>query len=297
MPARAYRASGLSHPGAVSRLALTCLVAGLAAGLVEGFVSRWFSLLLVFPALLGVIVGATALRIVERMHIRAPLLAAIIAGSAGLLSQAAVIGAQYYHFRIEMRGQFGDNQAIAGMADRVVDAAIEQETGHSGFVGYLLIRARTGTQINRSGQSSGLTLSGPWFWGLFAVNFLIAGAIAAAMGQDRARHPYCEACQRWYDRTLNIATGSVEKSATAATLSALDRGAFAEVPGVLGKPHPAGASTLQLLRCSSCSGHEPQLTYVVVDGVGKKQKTKKPLTTMLRPEDAKSLLGALEKKS
>lgn len=297
MPARAYRASGLSHPGAVSRLALTCLVAGIAAGLVEGFVSRWLNLLLIFPALLGIIVGATALRIVERGHIRAPLLAAFIAGAAGLLSQAAVIGAQYYHFRIEMRGQFGDNQAIAGMADRVVDAAIEQQTGHGGFVGYLLVRARTGTQISRSGQSSGLTLSGPWFWGLFAMNFLIAGGIAAALAQDRARHPYCEACQRFYDRTDTVASGSVEKSAISATLSALDRGAFAEVPGALGKSHPAGASSLQLLRCSSCSGHEPQLTYVVVDGIGKKQKTKKPLVTMLRPEDAKSLLGAFEKRS
>lgn len=297
MPARAYRASGLSHPGAIYRLALICLVAGIAAGLVEGYISRWLNVLLVFPGLLGLVIGVTATQRVDRLHIRAPLLVAILAGSAGLVGQAAVVGTQYYQFRVEMRSQFGDNPGIANMADRVVDAAIEQETGHGGFAGYLLIRASSGTQIKRGGESSGLTLSGPWFWGLFGLNFLIAAGIAAQMGFSEARKPYCEACQNWYDRTDNIARGSVEKGAITATLSAIERGAFNEVPGLLGKSHPAGASTLQLLRCSKCSGHEPQLTYVVIDGIGKKQKTTKPLVTMLRPEDAKSLLSALEKKS
>jgi hypothetical protein len=279
-------------------LVLFCLIAAIASGLVEGVVSRYISLLLIFPMVLGLIIGAVAMRIIERSHIRAPLVAAVIAGSCGLFAQATLHGAQYYQFRVDLRGQFEQRPELAGMLDSVVDSAIEQETGHRGMVGYLMLRSKLGTELKRSGSSTaGPKLQGLAFWILFGLNFLIVIGIAAMMAADRARAVYCEGCQRWYDRTQPVARGSTEKSAVLATRQALERGDYSEVPKTLGDATQQATSVVQLLRCSNCTSHEPQLSYTVITGIGKKQNTKKILTTLLRPEEAKLLTGAFAKKS
>ena len=298
MPARPYRASGLSHPGGLSRLALFCLISAIAGGMVEGFVSRYISLLVVFPMLLGLVIGGVAMAIIGRSHIRAPLVAAFIAGSSGFVAQATLHGAQYYQFRIEERKVFEDNPKFASLIDNGVDEVLEYKTGHRGFVGYMLLRAQLGTQLKRSGSTTnGPTLQGPWFWGLFGFNFFVVIAIAAWMAADKARVPYCEGCQLWYDRIEPLGRGSTEKSAVSATLQALERGDFAEVPTSIGKGTPKAASAMQLLHCSNCTSHEPQLSYTVTTGIDKKPNTKKVLTTLLRPEDAKLLTSAFSKKS
>jgi hypothetical protein len=295
VPARAYSASGLSHPGALPRLISTCLIAAILGGVIEGIVSRWFSLLLLFPAFLGLIVGGTAIRVIEKAHVRAPLLAALIAGVAGLLGEATLQGVQYYQFRSGMLDEIASE--AGARADSVIDGELQQQTGHGGIVGYLLLRARVGTEVKKAGHSTGLKLAGTAFWVLFALNFSIVAGIAAAMAWDRARAPYCEGCQRWYDRTEDVASGAADKASVAATLQALTRGAYGDVPGVFGSAAADSGSLLRLLRCGSCNGHEPQLSYTVVTGIGKKPKTKKAFTTLLRPEDAKLLAGAFEKKS
>lgn len=294
MPARAYQASGLSASGAIFRLAVICLLAAVVGGAVEGLVSRWISLLLLFPLLLGGIVGFAASRVIGSSHMRAPWVAAVIAGVAGLIAQLAVHAAQYGEFRYELGQQLAAAQpgADASTVSSVVDQVLQQETGQSGFGGYLQFRAKLGTEIKKAGQSSGLKLEGIWFWILFAVNFLIAGGIAASAGYNRANAPYCEPCQRWYEQHQPVASGSADKSAVAGTLRALDSGVVTEVPAVFGAAQPEGVAVLELLRCAGCSEHEPQLSLTVITGLPKKQKSKIAYRSMLRPDEARSLVGA-----
>lgn len=294
MPARAYQASGLSAPGAIPRLAVVCLLAAAAGGVVEGLVSRWLSLLLLFPLLLGGIVGFAAGRVIGGSHVRAPWMAALVAGVAGLFAQLAVHAVQYVEFRYELGQELAAAQpGVDGAgAGAVVDQILQQETGQAGFAGYLQFRAKVGTEIKKAGHSSGIKLEGAAFWVLFAVNFLLAGGIAASSAFGRANAPYCEPCQRWYEQHQHVASGSADKSAVAGTLRALDAGVVTEVPAVFGAAKPDGVAVLQLLRCTGCSDHEPQLSLTVITGPAKKQKTKLAYKSMLRPDEARSLLGA-----
>jgi hypothetical protein len=57
MARRRYVPSGKSDSGALPRIVIATLVAGVIGGLVLGFVSQWLSLLLIFPAVLGVAIG------------------------------------------------------------------------------------------------------------------------------------------------------------------------------------------------------------------------------------------------
>lgn len=295
MPARAYQPSGLSASGAIPRLVVICLLAAVAGGAVEGLISRWISLLLLFPLLLGGIVGFAASRVIASSHVRAPWVAALIAGVAGLGAQLAVHAVQYVEFRYELGQQLAAVQpGVDGAVGSLVDQVLQQETGQAGFGGYLQFRAKLGTEIKKAGQSSGIKLEGTAFWVLFAVNFLLAGGIAASSAFTRANAPYCEPCQRWYEKHEHVASGSADKSAVAGTLRALDAGVVTEVPAVFGAAKPDGVAVLQLLRCAGCSDHEPQLSLTVITGPAKKQKTKNAYKSMLRPDEARSLLGAFK---
>jgi len=292
MPARPYQASGLSNPGAITLLVAACLGAAVVGGAVEGVISRWLSLLLLFPALLGLVVGAVATRVIGSSHIRSPWVAAGLAGVAGLCAQAALHGVQYAEFRSELGKQFSESPRGGVDSAAVIDQVLETETGQRGVVGYLLFRAKLGTEIKKAGQSSGIKLEGLGFWILFGINFLIAGGIAAGMAFSRANTPYCEPCKRWYEQNQPVASGSADKAAVKGTLQALDSGVFTDVPASFGTPRPDGVAVFQLLRCAGCPDHEPQLTLTLVTGSAKKQKTKQAYKGMLRPDEARSLLGA-----
>jgi hypothetical protein len=269
-----------------------CLGAALAGGVLEGVVSRWLSLLLVFPALLGGIVAFAAVRVIARSHIRAPWVAAGLAGVAGLCAQLALHGVQYAQFRSDLGSQFAESPKAGSDTAPVLDQVLEQETGQRGFAGFLLFRAKLGTEIKKAGHSSGMKLDGLGFWILFALNFLIAGGIAASSAYSRANAPYCEPCQRWYEQTQPVASGSADQASVKGTLQAMDGGVFTDVPAAFGAPQQDGVALLHLLRCAGCADHEPQLTLTVVSGAGKKQKTKQAYQGMLRSDEARSLLGA-----
>ncbi len=295
MPARPYLPSGQSNSGGITLLIAASVGAAVAGGVAEGLVSKWFSLLLVFPVLLGGVVGFAATWVIARSHVRSPWVAAVVAALAGFVAQAAVYGVQYAQFRSDFASELTQNPALHDSMDTQlrIDQQLEEDTGQRGLMGYLKLRAQVGTQIQNAGHSgSGLKLSGTGFWLLFGINFLLAGGIAASSAYARANLPYCEACRRWYEKTELVASGSGAKTAVAGTLRTLDSGMFGDVPAVFGGPQENATALFHLLRCSACSDHEPQLSLTVITGAGKKQKTRHPYKSMLRPDEARLLLSA-----
>jgi hypothetical protein len=291
MPARPYSASGQSNPGALLRLVAVCGGAALAAGLVEGFISQWLSLLLLFPILLGGVVGFAAAKVIGSAHIRAPGIAVAVALIAGLFAQLTVVGVQYFKFRSDLRSELGELPSGLPI-DQAVDEAIVQSGGHSGFLGYLELRARAGTEISRSGHKTGINLSGTSFWILFAINFALAAGVAAGQARERVNVPYCEPCQRWYERSVFVTQGSGDKQTVSSLKKSLEQGTFEELPATVGTPQPGAQATLQLLRCDSCQDHEPQLSVTVTTGDRKKQNSKVVYKSMLRADEGQRLLTA-----
>jgi hypothetical protein len=174
MPARPYRPSGSSDPGSLPILIAGSLVVGIAAGVVESIVGQWLHLLIVFPLLAGLAVGAFAAWLVARRRIRAPLAAAVVAGLGGLTTQLAYHVTDYVRFRAEL-------EETVRKSGHTADEALEAATGSPGFTGYMIFRAEQGVTIKRAGQSSdgGTKVSGVGTFILWGVEVLLALGAAA----------------------------------------------------------------------------------------------------------------------
>jgi hypothetical protein len=87
MSLRRHVASGRGGPRAIAAVLGAALAAGVAVGIVEGLLDGWFSLLVLFPLLIGGAAGGLAAWGVARFRLRAPvvalLLGAVVAAKRG----------------------------------------------------------------------------------------------------------------------------------------------------------------------------------------------------------------------
>jgi hypothetical protein len=180
-------------------------------------------------------------------------------------------------------------QSGGGDARAQLDAVLQDKTGHTGFVGYLVLTSQVGVEISHNG-SKGAPLTGVAYWVYFAVEMLLALAAAAGMAWSAASRPYCESCKQWYELEEPVGSGSGEKAESKEIITRLEGGRWREVKPALGEPTAKTIGLLTLLRCSGCALHDPQLTYTV----GTRRNTKKPqwkvrYKTMLRADEAAEL--------
>jgi hypothetical protein len=289
MPARPYRPSGKTEPGALAPLVVGALAAAIVAGLIESFVAQWFSLLIIFPLAIGLAAGGFSAWQIARAKIRAPLLAGLVAGIGGLTGQVAFHAGEYLVFKFHATAEIHASQE--GDAGELLDAYLEQQTGSRGFVGYLKFEAEQGTSIRRAGSShdNGVKVSGLGSYILWLVEVLIAAITAAAMAVGRAREPFCERCKKWYGPASAVSSGAGDKAAVAAVVRAVE---VHDMPGAIraqGEATGKATSVLSLAQCPSCEESDPVLTVSVVVKSGKKTNTSRKYHTLLRIEEAKEL--------
>jgi hypothetical protein len=285
MPARPYRPSGSSDPGSLPILAAGSIVVGIAAGAAESIVGQWFHLLIIFPLLVGLAVGVFAAWLVARRRIRAPLAAAVVAGLGGLTTQLAYHVTGYVRFRAELE----ETVRSRGLT---VDQALERATGSAGFTGYMLFMAEQGVTIKRTGQSSGVQVSGTGSFILWGVETLLALGAAAALARSRAMEPFCERCKLWYGAEQPISLGSPDDAHVRSVVAALDARDLPRAVEALGARTEDAQSTLTLRGCPRCEEHEPVLSYQVVTRLKKKPQVRLKYRTLLRPIEAADLRRA-----
>ncbi|MGC4119239.1 MAG: hypothetical protein QM765_32675 [Myxococcales bacterium] len=298
MTFRKYRPSGLSESGAVPPLFIGCVLIGIATGAAEALFGHWvISLIVVFQVLIGFAVGYFASVRIEKGRIRAPLAAAAAGLLGGFAGQLAVHVVNYELFRSEVRASIvAENPEAAGEASEIIDQILVDKTGRGGFPGFLELQAQVGVSIKKAGSSTdkGIHLEGVGAYILWLLELLVAMGVAAWMAFDRASQPFCERCKRWFDTDLLISSGSADKKAWKAMLEAIDRSDFKAAVAARGEATEKAAHVLHLSRCSQCESHEPVLTLKVVTGLNKKPQTKVIRASLLRFDEAKALLEAIE---
>jgi hypothetical protein len=287
MPARPYRPSGSSDPGSLPILIAGSLVVGIAAGVVESIVGQWLHLLIVFPLLAGLAVGAFAAWLVARRRIRAPLAAAVVAGLGGLTTQLAYHVTDYVRFRAEL-------EETVRKSGHTADEALEAATGSPGFTGYMIFRAEQGVTIKRAGQSSdgGTKVSGVGTFILWGVEVLLALGAAASLARSRALEPFCERCRLWYGGEQVVSVGSPDDAHVRSVVAALEVRDLPRAVESLGARAEDAQSTVTLRGCPRCQEHEPVLTYQVVTRLKKKPQARLKYRTLLRPAEVADLRRA-----
>jgi hypothetical protein len=269
VPARPYRPSGKSDPGALPALFVATLVAGALAGALLGVITHaLIDLLIIFPLLVGLAAGGVAAWRIGAGKVRAPLVAAVIGLVGGLAGQVTKYAVDYQFFRQRVAEAFADESPGTEVGP-ALDEYLRQHTGSAGFVGFLKFQAEKGITLKNHGDK-GIELTGAAVWVLWIVELLIAGGTAAGLAVARAKEPFCEKCSRWYDRDEAVAEGAAERWKD--VVAAVERGDAAGALAARGERTPKARAVLRLVACSKCEAHEPVLRIVV----GTRLDTKKP---------------------
>jgi hypothetical protein len=122
------------------------------------------------------------------------------------------------------------------------------------FAGHVQGLADQGTSISDVGRADDATNIGSvGTWMLWIFELLIAVGVAAAIGWEQARQPFCERCKQWFqrkERLVAVAPGTQAE----AVISAMERGSergLAEAWSPFDTSQPFIA--LGIRRCEKCS--------------------------------------------
>lgn len=191
-------------------ISLLVIVFGLTFGFIVGVFSNLLYLVFVFPFLIGIGNGSWIVDLVEKAKIHQPAKVVLLS----FLSAIAIYGMLHYGryagfvvgASVEISSGFSEaleaeNLSVAKM---FLDYALEEETGHSDFVGYMLYKANQGVSIGRLGRSSSVNLGSVLTWLYWLLEFGIILGVTIQMGKTRTGASFCEACGNWCDRERHL---------------------------------------------------------------------------------------------
>lgn len=235
-------------------------VAGAAAGLavISGAAShlaaRWVYLVLVAPVAVGFAVGAPLSAVIRRVRMAAPVLAATLAALAVFVALVLHLGLDYAHDRTKRVAAIEDMRELKmdiGYEIGEIEAEYAASMTELSPTSYL--RRRFGLAgdaappVNGFGSSLG-PIGSIGVWGL---ELLLAGFIAASFARQQAREPACPECGAWrVHHELGATAYGVSKQLAGALLA----GRTDDAAELVREPDTREHVALTLLACPE--GHD-----------------------------------------
>lgn len=209
------------------------VVTGAILGFVAHFVAQAFYLILVFPFLIGLGLGAVGVRMVSAGRVRNPW----IGGLAGFLGGALAMFMMHYFDQQKFRDQAMESQpgfaAVVEMspqereqlmgdlepADR--EMVLREIRAAESVWGYLDLQAHYGVTIGKPGRSgeSGMNLGYYGSYIYWLVELLLVAGITYGMVYGATKEPFCADCEQWKRAKVLGFFGAEPQLATAAVES------------------------------------------------------------------------------
>lgn len=299
MARRPYVASGKSGPAGVPLMAAVALGGALAVGVLEGLLSGFINLLVIFPALVGGAAGGGAAWAIGSRKVRKPMTAVAVAALAACVGYGATHYVAYRSARSEISERVATEPSLAEVVqqngvDATVDAVLTSRGAVLPFIGFLDLAAENGITISKAGSSSSSkpTVTGMGVWILWSLEMLIAVICAVFIAYGRAAAPFCEGCDTWYDRTETLAVGAAGEKLKE-TKGRFEAGQLAEALRDLGQSDGKSATVVLLQGCGSCNAHEPlaQLKVIAALNTNKPQE-KIVFSSLVTPTEAAAMRAA-----
>jgi hypothetical protein len=253
-----YAPDGSAPPAGLALTLGGGLAAAVVVGLLAGIIGQWFYLVLLFPLLIGLILGAVGMGLIRVGKLRNPLLAGIAAGLSGVMAMGTM------HF---VKYQFSLNAAAKELfIDR---DELEKQIS---FAKYLDLRAEKGVTIAgvaRNDKGMNLGYVGSYIYWL--VEVILVAAVAWMMMRKKAAEPFCVGCNTWKDdRPLAMVMVPDESMAA----HAVDNGNVVGLLPCVGRITPQGLllKTAVCPRCGEEGEVDIALERVTVNSKGQKQK-------------------------
>ncbi len=139
---------------------------------------------------------------IARKRLRAPMHAAAAAFLGAALGYAAMHVVDYERFRARACCTRTTRRTRPRPpATPKSTTRSSAQTGHGGFIGYLLLAADEGVAITNVGHGGGIHFRGKAAWGLWLAELLFSAGCAGLLARARAAHPFCERCGVWFADT------------------------------------------------------------------------------------------------
>ncbi len=267
------------------------LVAGAVCAVAFHFVGRLFYLVLLFPLVWGLVIGAATAAGVRTGKCRNSAVGLV----AGVIAAVASFGIfqtlENRHVHSAVLEAVGKEAALPKDVD-VYDEFLQQKHGGTGFMAHLSARAEMGMNISRAGRGgkdSKPMISGMGMYIYWFVELAIIAGVCGLMALAAAREPFCEKCEVWYEKTelAGIVPSKLEEARRA--IVARD---YAKLPSLVVRTNPGGA--LSVMKCTKCSEAPVvvKLEAVTVNDKGKEER-KTILEEMIPADAAQAMENAL----
>lgn len=283
-----YVPSGKVGLPGFATVACLSLAAAVAGGVLFHFIGRLIYLILVFPAVWGVALGAGVALSVRVGKCRSVSLAA----AWGILAPVASYAVFHVLENAQVRSTYVsvlllEKDATPESARRRYDEELRREYGSDGFWGELAHRADMGMSIQKVGRGSSAkepTIRGVGMYVYWAVELGVVALCAFFLPLSAARQPFCEPCRTWF---VKKEIAALDDARAEEGLRALERRDFRAFAACVG----AGAHALSLEKCPKCSESPVRVLVEAVTQDAKGNKTrKKVFDDMFERRDAAALL-------
>ena len=207
---RNYQPSNIAPSQGVAILAASSLVSGVAIGGATAFIGKFIYFIVLFPLAMGFATGSVLGFAVKKGKIRSPIAALGLGLLGGLVTYGSLMYGQYMNFQQEtatiMEREY--NVKDKNLANEQINVFLQQETGSSGFVGFLKMAAKEGTSISKG--SSKLNLNDTFTYLLWLIELGLVGFLAASIPFKSASEPFNEEANEWYGEKKWVGSATEE---------------------------------------------------------------------------------------
>lgn len=296
---RPYRANGGFEAGGVMMLVSALAIAGAGLGFAAHWIAQYFYLIFLFPAAIGLGLGAVGVRMIRQGRVRNPW----IGGLAGFVGGAMAMFMMHYFDYQEFKGmvdklppalrevaQLAPQERMAAVkpdlspADRQVAESLLRMASVRNMLDYMNFAAEQGVKIKRAAHSGGKPMN-LGFWGSYVywvLEILIVAGLTFLMVHTAAVAPYCAKCGRWKQaKTIGAAGGNMQSFVTAAVAGDLEAAKAAKGTDA------DGPLKVTVACCDGCVGEGDVDVKLELATVNKKGETStKKLAHLTYPAEA-----------
>jgi hypothetical protein len=279
-------------------LSIIGIVFGLGTGLVIGMFSQLIPIVFLYPVVMGIVSGKMISEVIQNARVRKTSQLLVLS----TLLAVAMYGSYHYcrYLGFQLRASFEIFEGFSaatesenlGVTKTFLDYALEEETGHSGFLGYMLYEAKQGVSIGRLTRSSSVNLGPVLTWLYWLVEFGIILGLTVQKGWRLINIAFCESCGNPYGSEKHL--GGTMAANESLVLDLIGQKDFVAL-GKLMEPN-ADVPSLEVYfqGCEACGGGRSQLVMRrAFQGEKGALQFKDAAQAILQPAESLSLLKQL----
>ena len=279
-------------------LSIIGIVGGLGTGLVAGIFSQLIPIVFLYLVVMGITGGRMIAEIIQLARVRKTSQLLVLS----ILLAVAMYGSYHYcrylGFQLRASLEIFEGFSAATEAENLgatrtfLDYALEEETGHSGFLGYMLYEAKQGVSIGRLTRSSSVNLGPVLTWLYWLVEFGIILGLTIQGGVKLIRTAFCKSCGNRFGSEKHL--GGTIAANESLILNLVRQKDFVELRKLMEPNAELPSLEVYFQGCEVCGGSQSRLVVRhAFQGTKGALQFKDAAQTSLQPAESLSVLKQL----